>query len=213
MRDVAVPDRRRPPRGGPAVAGMERMKQLTKRAVVSVAVLMLAAGIEACGAQQTAASLVTQGLQAQLSGDLTTASSEYQQAIKVDANSAVAHYDLGTVDDKQGNAAQAIAEYRATLVIDPTFTDALFNLAVDTASSDPANAQQLYIRVITLQPTFAAAWLNVGFILASEGQTAAANADWAHAISLDASLASRLPGRPASKAGTGTTTPTATPAS
>lgn len=190
-----------------APCGMDRRSPLAGRGVGSLIALVLAAGIAACGAPQTAASLVSQGLRAQLSGDLSTASTEYQQAIKVDANSDVAHYDLGTVDDTQGNAAQAIAEYRATLVIDPTFPDALFNLAVDTASSDPTSAQQLYLRVITLQPTFAAAWFNVGFILQSEGDTDAAKADWAHAISLDASLASRLP-----TAGTGTTKPSPTPA-
>ncbi|MGA7986904.1 MAG: tetratricopeptide repeat protein [Candidatus Dormiibacterota bacterium] len=160
---------------------------------------MLAVGIEACGASKTAASLVSHGLQAQLSGDLSTASSEYQQAIKVDANSSVAHYDLGTVYDKQGDAPGAATEYRAALVIDPTFADAMFNLAVDTTRSDPASAQQLYLRVIALQPTFAAAWLNVGFILQGEGSIAAAEADWARAISLDASLASRIPTIPAAR--------------
>jgi Tfp pilus assembly protein PilF len=69
----------------------------------------------------------------------------------------------------------------------------VFNLAVDTAKSDPSTAEQLYFKVIAQQPTFAAAWLNLGFILQSQGQTAQAKADWAKAIALDSSLASRIP--------------------
>jgi tetratricopeptide (TPR) repeat protein len=188
------------------------MRTLAGRLPVPVMVLVLVAGVAACGAQQTPAALISQGLKAQLSGDLSTASSAYQQAIKTDANNSIAHYDLGTVYDKQGNVTQAIAEYRATLVIAPTFADALFNLAVDTTQSDPAGAEQLYLRVISLQPTYAAAWLNVGFILDTEGNVAEAKADWAHAVSLDASLASRLPTPPASEVGTGSAKPSPTPA-
>ena len=100
----------------------------------------LVAGVAACGSPPTATSLVAQGLRAQISGNVSTAEDEYQQAIKLDENNVIAHYDLGTVYDKQGNTTQASAEYRAALVVDPTFSDALFNLAVDTAGSDPAGA-------------------------------------------------------------------------
>jgi len=58
----------------------------------------------------------------------------------------IAHYDLGTVYDKQGNTTRAVEEYRAALVIEPTFADALFNLAVDTTGADPAGAAQLYFQ-------------------------------------------------------------------
>ena len=136
----------------------------------ALAAAMLAIGIAACGTPPTAQSLVSQGLKAQLAGDASTAESTYQQAIKLDPNNAVAHYNLGTVYDRQGNTSQAVTEYTATLVISPTFTDALFNLAVDTATSDPAGAQRLYLRVLALQPTFAAAWLNLGFIVQGEGK-------------------------------------------
>ncbi len=159
--------------------------------VLATSVLVI--GLAACGSPPTAASLVSAGLKAQLAGDDSTAESTYQQAIKLDPDNAIAHYDLGTVYDRQGNRSQAESQYTATLVIQPTFTDALFNLADDTASSDPTNAATLYEQVLTLQPSFAAAWLNLGFILQSEGQTAEAKADWAKAVALDASLASHIP--------------------
>ncbi|MHB8488574.1 MAG: tetratricopeptide repeat protein [Candidatus Dormibacteria bacterium] len=154
---------------------------------------MLAIGLAACGTPPTATDLVSQGLKAELAGDSSTAETTYRQAIKLDPNNAVAHYDLGTVYDHQSSTAQAVKEYTATLVIDPTFTDALFNLAVDTASTDSSGAEKLYLRVVALQPGFAAAWLNLGFIVRAQGAPAAARSDWAKAVALDASLASHVP--------------------
>ena len=170
-----------------------RLTGRPKGATLALAAAMLTIGVAACGTPPTAQSLVSQGLKAQLAGDESTAESTYQQAIKLDPNNAVAHYNLGTVYDRQGNTSQAVTEYTATLVISPSFTDALFNLAVDTATSDPAGAQRLYLRVVALQPTFAAAWLNLGFILRDEGKLADAMTDWAKAVALDASLASHVP--------------------
>jgi tetratricopeptide (TPR) repeat protein len=158
--------------------------------------------LTACGSPQTATGLVALGLKAQLAGDLTTAQDNYQQAIKLDANSTVAHYDLGTIYDRQGNTSLAAGEYTAALVIDPTFTDALFNLAVDTAATDPSTAQALYLKVVSGQPSFAAAWLNLGFLLQADGDPSAARADWSRAVVLEPSLATRIPRAPTSAAAT-----------
>ncbi|HEY6469457.1 MAG TPA: tetratricopeptide repeat protein [Candidatus Dormibacteraeota bacterium] len=167
-----------------------------KATLCGSALCLSVAVLAACGATQSATTLVSLGLKAQLSGDLTTAEDNYEQAIKLDANNMIAHYDLGTLYDRHGNTSLAVGEYTAALTIDPTFTDALFNLAVDTAAKDPSSAKTLYLKVVAGQPSFAAAWLNLGFILESEGKASAARADWSKAVVLDPSLATRIPHTP-----------------
>lgn len=175
------------------------MLHLPQRFVSACTLLPLTLlGVAACGGSQgtpaqQAAALVTKGLEAQLAGDLSTAQSDYQQATQLDRTNKFAYYDLGTVYDKQGNRTQAVQDYRTTLGIDPNFVDALFNLGVDTTASDPVSAEQLYLKVVSLQPTFASGWLNLGFILQSQGNVSQARADWAKAVSLDPSLVSRIP--------------------
>ena len=190
------------------------MVQLSRRFACACALLTLTLlGVAACGSQSTpaqqAAALVTKGLQAQLSGDLATAESDYKQATQLDSSNVYAHYDLGTVYDKQGNNVQAVSEYQTALEINPNFVDALFNMGVDTSASDPTGAEQLYLKVVSLQPSFASAWLNLGFILEAAGNDAQARADWAKAVSLEPSLASRIPSpSPSPSATRPTPTPT-----
>jgi len=172
---------------------MERVTSRVKPIRAAVGLSLLAVVVVACGTPQTATTLVTLGLKAQLAGDLTTAEDNYVQAIKLDTNNAVAHYDLGTIYDRNGKTSLAVGEYTAALVIDPTFTDALFNLAVDTAATNASSAKVLYLKVVSAQPSFAAAWLNLGFILQAEGDTSAARTDWSKAVVLDPSLATRVP--------------------
>ncbi len=168
-----------------------------KQAISACALSSALIGLAACGPSatpsQNATTLVTQGLKAQLGGDRVTAARDYQDAIRADQYNAVAHYDLGTVDDLQGNTVGAVEQYTAAIDISPSFADALFNLAVDTSGASPANAKQLYLKVVSLQPAFAAAWLNLGFVSQREGSMDEARADWARAVSLDRALASRLP--------------------
>lgn len=189
------------------MAPFHRISSPIKRTTWALAGAIVALGFSACGTPPTAESLVSQGLKAQLSGDDTTAEATYEQALKLDPNNAVAHYDLGTIYDRQGNGSQAVTQYTAALVTNPTFVDALFNLAVDTASADPASAQRLYQRVLELQPRMAAAWLNLGFILRGDGMLSEAKADWAKAVALDASLASHVPTPSASTGSRSTPSP------
>jgi tetratricopeptide (TPR) repeat protein len=113
-------------------------------------------GLAACGTPQTpaqtATNLVTQGLKAQLAGDLATAAHDYQQAIQTDANNTVSHYDLGTIYDQQGNVAKAVGEYQATLVINPTFTDAVFRFVDCRAVVLQGHRAAAHIRSRVVEP-------------------------------------------------------------
>jgi tetratricopeptide (TPR) repeat protein len=186
------------------------MLHLWRRSLCAVALLPLL-GVAACGAAATpaqqATNLVNKGLEAQLAGDLSTAQNDYQQATQLDNSNKLAHYDLGTIYGLQGRTAQAIQEYHTTLSLDPNFVRALYNLAVATTASDPAGAEQLYRKVISVQPTDASAWLNLGFILKSEGKSDEATTDWAKATSLDPTLASRIPTPTPSASASPTPTP------
>lgn len=142
---------------------------------------------------RTSSDLVSAGIAAQKAGNLATALHEYAAALQIDPADSPAYFDLGTVYDAQGRHAQAEAEYRAAVAVNPTFVFALFNLAVDTAPSDPQGAEALYRKVVTLQPSWAGAWLNLGFVLQSEGRSADARAAWAMAVSIDPSLGTRVP--------------------
>lgn len=191
------------------LAGMLRLSPRALCALVLVPLL----GVVACGSSGTPAqqstNLVTKGLAAQLAGDLSTARSDYQQAIQLNNSNKFAHYDLGTIYGRQGNITQAVQEYQTTLGLDPNFVDALFNLAVDAAVSNPPSAEQLYRKVIALQPGNASAWLNLGFVLQGEAKAAEAKTDWAKATSLDPSLVSRIPTpSPSTSAATPSPTPT-----
>ena len=191
-----------------------RTEARTPALMVLAAVTIVVLTAAACGGSSLPGSpadqanaLVTAGLRAQLGGDLGTAQGDYQQAVGLNGNNKYAHYDLGTTYDAQGNHTQAVAEYKTAIAIDPNFVGALYNLGVDTAGTDPALAEQLYQKVVTLSPNDAAGWLNLGFVLIGMGQASAARVDWAKAVALDPTLASRIPSMTPSPASNPSATP------
>ena len=172
-----------------------------RRYAIAAGVLAVLASLAACGgsstqsqsAAQIANNDVNAGLSAQAAGHLADAATDYKNAIAHDPHNTFAYYDLGLVDQLQGQAADAEVNYRAAIQIDPNFTPALFNLAILRTTPSPAEAEELYRHVISLQPNDAAAHLNLGFLLRSEGRTAEGDSELNTAVSLDASLANRIP--------------------
>jgi superkiller protein 3 len=162
----------------------------------------------ACGSSSPAATgtttatgsptaLLAAGLAAQKSGDITTATVDYQKVISLAPSSttaAFANYDLGVIAQvDQNNSTAAESYYRAALAVNPNFVNALYNLAILVTSSDPLNAENYYQQVISLDPSNADAHLNLGFVYNSQGQKALARAQFNKAIALQPSLASRIP--------------------
>ena len=144
-------------------------------------------------AHENAAIDVKPGSTAQAAGRHTEAANDYQDAITHDTHNKSAYYDLGLVQQLQGQAVSAEQNYRAALQIDPNFVPALYNLAILRTTPSPAEAEQLYRHVTSLQPNYAAAHLNLGFLLRAAGNTAEGNRELSTAVSLDPALASRIP--------------------
>jgi tetratricopeptide (TPR) repeat protein len=164
---------------------------------VGVLILGLLGGV-ACGHKKTQAELaneaVSRGLAAQKAGNLTGAIAAYNEALTHDPRNKFAFFDLGTIAQAQGRTISAQSYYQRALQIDPDFESALFNQAiVETSSKNLALAETLYRHVIEVDPKSANAYLNLGFLLRMEGKDTEGNQALATAVSLDPSLAARLP--------------------
>jgi tetratricopeptide (TPR) repeat protein len=127
------------------------------------------------------------------SGRLGEAAQDYQKALVYDPKNQWAHYNLGLIEQLQGQNAAAVADYRAALAMDPNLVSAIYNMAILRAGPAPLEAIELYRRAIGVQPDMALAHLNLGFLLIAQGQQAEGTAELNQAVKLDPSLKPRLP--------------------
>jgi len=176
--------------------------------------LLAAACTQSAGPASTSSAsvntLIADGQAAQDAGQASLAQTYYDEALAKAPTNATARYDLADLEQLVlGEPAEAEANYRKALAAAPGFTNAWFNLAILLTPTKPAEAAADYRKVIALDPKgSAAAHLNLGFLLRSEGQIAAGNAELRTAVRLDPSLAARVAGilaptgRPATPAGT-----------
>jgi tetratricopeptide (TPR) repeat protein len=77
-------------------------------------------------------------------GRLDEAEKECREAIRIDPDSAVAHYNLGSLLNNKGREEDAEAEYRGALRINPDYGDAHYNLGVllkDMGRKEDAEAE------------------------------------------------------------------------
>jgi tetratricopeptide (TPR) repeat protein len=65
----------------------------------------------------------------QMAGHEAEAISEYQTALRMKPDSALAHFHLGNTFHKMGRLPEAIAEYQASLSIDPGVPEVHYELA------------------------------------------------------------------------------------
>ena len=93
------------------------------------------------------------------------------------------------IDAAHANYTQAAQKYEVVLGIDPTYTPALFNLAILRKNSgDSAQAVALYRRLLAVNPKYAAAHMNLGLLLRATGQKQAGDAEVRQAITLNPKL-------------------------
>jgi tetratricopeptide (TPR) repeat protein len=144
--------------------------------------------------QVRAATVFAQALNHQKAGQLSAAEKGFLQTLKIDPLNYAAYYDLGVIYGNSNRANDAILAYEKVLIINSKFQPALFNLAILESTSDPNTAISLFKRIQQLgaqQPAFVA--FNLGLVYREIGKVADGNAQLRYAISLDSSLASKVP--------------------
>jgi len=182
----------------------------TKKLIPSIAALSLAITLSACSSGSSSSSTTTttvpsasksllqKGLAAQKAGNYPQARSYYQQAIAADPTnagniSAIAYYDMGVIDQRNGNRAGALANYNKALALYPNFQSALYNTAILNTATNPTRALELYNRLIVLNPKYANALFNSGLLAYQMGNTTLGVQRIKAAIAIDPALAKRVP--------------------
>lgn len=141
-----------------------------------------------------AAALFNKSLAYQQAGQLAAAERGYRQAIQIDPLYYSAYYDLGVLYQQSNRPNDATLAYEKTLIINPTFQPALFNLAILDSTTDPTTAITLYKHIQQLRPQNpSAVAFNLGLVYRETGNVSAGNAQLRYAISLDPTLAAKVP--------------------
>ncbi|MGD0259054.1 MAG: tetratricopeptide repeat protein [Verrucomicrobiota bacterium] len=114
----------------------------------------------------------------------------FEHALSVTANNAVAHYNIGTELEDQGNYDAAVAHFRTALEYDPSYADAHCSLGFALhALGKVDDALEQYQAAIRLKPWHAQARTSLGAILWMRGQREAAFEQYAEALRLKPDLA------------------------
>lgn len=166
----------------------------SQRLVLAVAVVLSGACSKTVSDAQQASVVLAAGLKAHTAGRLEEAAADYRRVLVYDPRNKFAYYNLGVIEQAQGDGGSAESNYRIALTIDQDFVPALFNLAIlQTTHGGGRESIDLYRHVIELDPNYPAAHLNLGFLLVDTGQIAKGKAELAIAVELDPSLGSRIP--------------------
>jgi tetratricopeptide (TPR) repeat protein len=132
---------------------------------------------------------------------------QYQQAettfhdvLVVSPGNKFAWYNLGLIAQVQNHRSVAIADYSKALATDPTYTPAMYNMAILMEATNLRSALALYQRITSINRRASTAYLRESFVYARLGDKAKAAQARARAVALDGSLANvPTPGQPRSK--------------
>lgn len=113
-------------------------------------------------------------------GKLDCSVAAFQEAIRLQPDSAEAHFDLGLARERQGEEAAAAGEFRLALRYDPELLPA--RCALGSAISDPAEATREFQKALDANPQLVCALDGLAQVLAGQGQYDAAAHDWRKAL-------------------------------
>lgn len=137
--------------------------------------------------------LIQAGLAAEQTGSLQQAIKDFQGAAKADPSDPTPAFDLAVAYQKGGLRAQASAQYRTVLLIDPRFTPALSNLAALEEPTDPATAIYYYELELKITPADPRANVRLGVLLIQAGETIQGYTYLDRGLRLDPALRATLP--------------------
>jgi tetratricopeptide (TPR) repeat protein len=132
--------------------------------------------------------LVNAGISQASAHMLSEAITTFEDVLLISPKNVYALYNLGVIDQMEGNTAGALSYYDEALSADGTYAPALYNKAGILEVSDLDAALALYQQIATLNPKAATAYLQIAFIYAKQGNHLKAEEARTKAISLDSSL-------------------------
>ena len=146
------------------------------------------------------------GIQRANQKDWAGATTTFQDVLAINPGNVYALYNLGVVDQTQGDSAAAIGFYDKALAVSKTYTPAMYNKAILLEKPDPQRALGLYQQIVSINPQASTAYLRMAFVQAELGDSSAAQVSYAKAIAINPSLG-KYP-LPSKAAATVTATPT-----
>ena len=123
--------------------------------------------------------LVDRGIEKAKKGDLDGALADFNLAIKLSPNNAVAYYNRAHAKRLKKDAAGALADCTRAIELDPKFGEAYFERGtLKGRSKDVDGAIADFTRAIELKPDHAYAYYNRGIARKAKGDKAGADADF-----------------------------------
>ena len=133
-------------------------------------------------------SLLQSGLAQADKKNWSVATTTFQKVLAINPSNVYANYDLGWIAQSTGNSNKAISYYNKALAANAAYTPAMYNEAILLESSHPLQAIAVYQKIVSLDPKASSAYLRLALVQAEQGDTTAAKANYAKAVSIDPAL-------------------------
>jgi len=137
---------------------------------------------------QDAAAHNDQAIAYENDGKYEEAVMELKEALIINPDFYLAHYNLGHVYDKQNKYEEAASEFIKAIKIKPDYYQAHFNLGIEYATLNKTDlALQEFENVVSIKPDFAAGYKNMGVLYEHMGQLQNAKNAYQKAVELEPS--------------------------
>jgi tetratricopeptide (TPR) repeat protein len=141
-------------------------------------------------------SLLQTGLTQTGKKNWSAATTTFKKVLAINPTNVYADYDLGWIAQTRGNSSEAISYYTKCLAANAAYTPAMYNEAILLESAHPQQAIAMYQKIVRVDSKASSAYLRMALVQAEQGDTAAAKANDAKAVSIDPALSKyKLPAK------------------